>query len=51
MMSQLQKILPCLSKGLRDKTHRESTYTLLHTIEQKCGPEATKAIKKKIPTY
>jgi len=51
MMPQLQKILPCMAKGMRDKALREATYTLLHTIEQKCGPEATKLIKKKIPTY
>lgn len=51
MMPYLIKIVPCLTKGLRDKDHRDSVLAVLGQMEQQCGADARKIIKSKIPTY
>jgi hypothetical protein len=51
MLPYLVKIVPCLTKGLRDRDHRDDVLAVLGLMEQQCGPEARKVIKAKIPTY
>lgn len=51
MLPQLQKVVPALARQLRDKKNGPQAMLILGTIEQTCGPEATKIIKSKVPTY
>jgi hypothetical protein len=51
LLPYLPKLVPCLTKGLRDKEHRDDVLATLGLLEQQCGPEARKIIKSKIPTY
>ena len=51
MLPYLIKIVTCLTKGVRDKNHRDDVLATLGLMEQQCGPEARKIIKSKIPTY
>mmetsp|Transcript_12285 Transcript_12285/g.38216 ORF Transcript_12285/g.38216 Transcript_12285/m.38216 type:complete len:233 (-) Transcript_12285:90-788(-) len=51
LLPYLVKIVPCLTKGVRDKNHRDDVLATLGLMEQQCGPEARKIIKSKIPTY
>lgn len=47
----MAKLVPCLAKHYGDKKKRDSIAAVLGLLEQQCGPEATKLIKTKIPTY
>jgi hypothetical protein len=51
LTQHMAKIVPCLAKNYGDKKKRDSIATVLGLLEQQCGPEATKLIKSKIPTY
>lgn len=51
LLPYLPKLVPCLAKGMRDKTHRDAVLATLGLMEQQCGPDARKVIKAKIPTY
>lgn len=51
VLPQLPKVVTLLARGFRDKDHRDNIASLLGLIEMQCGPEATKIIKLKIPTY
>lgn len=51
ILPYMPKLLMCLSKPHRDKRFRDQTVALLGQVEANCGPDATKLIKSKIPTY
>jgi hypothetical protein len=51
LMPALGKLVPVLAKPLRDKRYRDLVAECFSLFEQNCGPEATKIIKSKIPTY
>ncbi|CUG90303.1 Hypothetical protein, putative [Bodo saltans] len=51
LTQHMAKIVPCLAKNYADKKKRDSIAAVLGLLEQQCGPEATKLIKSKIPTY
>ena len=52
MLPYLAKyIIPALARPFQDRTKREAVGDALRLIEAQCGPEATKIIKAKIPTY
>ena len=48
---QLNKIVPMLARCAKEKAHKDNIYAVLRLIEEQCGPDATKLIKSKIPTY
>lgn len=47
----LVKLVPVLAKAFHDKKRKDSVVAVLGLLEQNCGPDATKLIKSKIPTY
>ena len=51
VMAYLPKLVPCLARPFADRKKKDSTAAVLGLIETQCGPEATKIIKAKIPTY
>lgn len=51
VMPYLAKFMMVISKPMKIAKHRDATLALLGTIETNCGPEATKIIKSRIPTY
>lgn len=52
MLPYLAKyIIPVLARPFSDKSKKEAVADVLRLTEQQCGPEATKMIKTKIPTW
>lgn len=51
LQSSLGKLIPAMAKPLKDKKHSDTVAQCFALFEQNCGPEATKLIKSKIPTY
>ncbi len=51
LLPQLGKIVPMLARHAKDPTHKDGVLGVLRRMEAQCGPEATKVIKSKIPTY
>eukprot|EP00744_Colponema_vietnamica_P019088 GILI01026987.1.p1 GENE.GILI01026987.1~~GILI01026987.1.p1 ORF type:complete len:304 (+),score=35.29 GILI01026987.1:32-913(+) len=52
MLPYLAKyIIPVLARSFSDKGKKEAVAEVLRLVEQQCGPEATKIIKAKIPTW
>lgn len=51
IMPHLLKLVPVLAKAFHDRKKKDAVMAVLGTIEMNCGPDATKIIKSKIPTY
>lgn len=54
LLPQLPKLIPALAQALRApaaKKFQDQIMMIFGLLEQHCGPEATKMIKAKIPTY
>jgi len=51
MLPMLPKLIPCLSRPFSDRKLHDTVAEALGLMEQACGPDATKLIKAKIPTY
>jgi hypothetical protein len=51
LMPYVAKLVPALSKHFRDKRHKDVVVQIFGLLEQQCGPDASKIIKAKIPTY
>ena len=51
LVPHVHLILASLNSKLSNKNFREKVHDVLVTIESCGGPEATKVIKTKVPTY
>jgi len=51
LLPQLPKLVPALTKPLRDKRYTDKIVAILQAFEAGCGAEATRFIKSKIPTW
>ena len=51
LVKHLNILLAQLNNKLANKAIRDSVVECLNVIEKCCGPESTKLIKHKIPTY
>lgn len=51
ILPHLPKLVMVMSRAYGTKEHRDAIGTALGEIEMQCGPDATKMIKSKIPTW